>query len=68
MHAPAPEATAFAAALRDSSAVESDLLAIVDSGRTHSVKVAKAAGTLLALNFNALGREIKVLKTKLGLP
>ena len=68
LHAPAPEATIFAAAVRDVRALKVDLLAIVQSGRTHSVKVAKAAGTLLALNFNALGREIKQLKTKLGLP
>ena len=68
LHAPAAEATIFAIALRDSRGVEADLLAIVQSGRTHSVKVAKAAGTLLALDFNGLGREIKLLKTKLGLP
>ena len=68
LDAPTPEAKIFAAAVRQSRAVEADLLAIVTSGRTHSVKVAKAAGTLLAVNFNTLGREVKLLKTKLGLP
>ena len=68
LHAPAPEAKIFAAAARDVRAIEVDLVAIVKSGRTHSVKLAKAAGTLLALNFNTLGREVKQLKTMLGLP
>ena len=68
LHAPAAEKKIFTAALGDSRAVEADLLAIVQSGRTHSVKEAKAAGTLLAVDFNALGREIKLLKAKLGLP
>ena len=68
LYAPAPEAKIFAAVLSDARAVETDLVAIVKSGRTHSVKLAKAAGTLLALNFNALAAEVKQMKTKLGLP
>lgn len=68
LHAPAPEARIFAAASHGSRAVEADLLACVQSGRTHSAKAAKAAGTLLALDFNALARQIKLLKGKLGLP
>jgi hypothetical protein len=67
LHAPAPEAQIFAAVSSDSRAVETDLLAIVKSGRTQSVPAAKAAGTRIALDFNALARKIKLLKAKLGL-
>jgi hypothetical protein len=68
LHAPAPEAKIFAAASRRARAVEADLLAVAQSGRTHSVSAAKAAATLLALDFNALAKQIKLLKGKLGLP
>ncbi len=68
LHAPAREAQIFVAASRGTRAVEADLLAVAQSGRTHSVSAAKASGTLLALDFNALVRQIKLLKAKLGLP
>jgi hypothetical protein len=68
LHAPAREAQIFTAVARDSRAVEADLLAVAQSGRTNSVSAAKAAGTLLALDFNALARQIKLMKAKLGLP
>jgi len=67
LHAPAPEAQIFAAVSRDSRAVGADLLAIARAGRTNSVPAAKAAGTRIALDFNALARQIQLLKAKLGL-
>lgn len=68
LHAPTPEAQIFAGISRGARSVEADLLAVAQSGRTHSVKAAKAAGTHLALDFNALAKQVKLMKGKLGLP
>ena len=68
LHAPAPEAQIFAGISRRSRSVETDLLAVAQSGRTHSVKAAKTAGTLLVLDFNALAKQVKLIKAKLALP
>jgi len=67
LRAPAPEAPIFAVVSRYARAVKADLLAVAQSGRTHSVPAAKAGGTRLALDFNALAREVKLLKAELGL-
>jgi hypothetical protein len=68
LHAPAQEAQIFAAISRGSRAVEADLLSVAQAGRTHSVPAAKAAGTLLALDFNGIAKQVKLMKAKLGLP
>ena len=67
LHAPAPEAQIFTAMSRLSRAVESDLLAVVKSIRTHSASGAKSSGRRLVLDFNALAATARLLKAKLGL-
>jgi hypothetical protein len=67
LHAPAPEARIFAVVSTDTRAVERDLLAVAQAGRTDSVPGAKRAGRALALDFNGLGTQIKKLKARLGL-
>jgi len=64
-----PQVTSiFKTIAREVPAVEADLLAVANSGRTQSGSAAKAAGRELALNFNALGAAVAKLKLKLSLP
>ena len=65
---PTPEAKILSEIVHLSGAVEVDLLAAAQSGRTHSAADAKQAGLLLAHDFNALGAWVGLLKKKLGLP
>ncbi len=68
LKAPAPEAKIVSEIVHLAGAVEIDLLAAAQSGRTHSAADAKQAGLLLAHDFNALGVWVGLLKKKLGLP
>jgi hypothetical protein len=68
LKAPAPEAGVFAAVTRLVPAVEVDLLATAQAGRTHSAAAGTSAGRHLALDFNALVVAVGALKKKLGLP
>lgn len=67
LRAPAPETRLFAAVTRQVPALESDLLAAAQAGRTHDLQAATAAGRHIVLNFNALAAAVKALKKKLGL-
>jgi len=58
----------FKTIARDVPAVEADLLAAANSGRTQNGSAAKVAGRELALNFNALDAAVAKLKLKLKLP
>jgi hypothetical protein len=68
LKAPPPDRGLFAAVARHVPALERDLLATAQAGRTHNLKAGTQAGQNIARDFNALGAAVKVLKTKLGLP
>lgn len=53
---------------REVPAVEGDLLAAANSGRTQSKAAATAAGRKLAIDYHVLGVAIGQLKRKLSLP
>ena len=52
---------------RQVPALERDLLATAQAGRTHNLKAATQAGQHIARDFTALAAAVKVLKKKLGL-
>jgi hypothetical protein len=68
LKAPPPDRALFAAVTRYVPALERDLLATAQTGRTHNLKAATQAGQHIARDFNGLGAAVKPLKTKLGLP
>jgi hypothetical protein len=68
LHAPAPEAGVFAAVTARVPAIETDLLATAQAGRTHSATAAATAARNLVRDFNALGTAVLALKKRLGLP
>jgi hypothetical protein len=68
LKAPPPDRALFAAVTRYVPALERDLLATAQSGRTHNLKAATRAGQHIARDFNGLGAAVRPLKKKLGLP
>jgi hypothetical protein len=65
--APPAEAGLFAEVTRYVPALETDLLATAQAGRTHNANAGTQAGRHIARDFNALAAAVKVLKRKLGL-
>ena len=68
LSAPPQITSLWAAITHGVPAVEADLLAAANSGRTHNSTAGKKAGRQLALDFNALGAAVGKLKRKLSLP
>lgn len=67
LKAPAPEAGLFAAVTRYVRAVEGDLLAVAQSGRTHSTAAAALATKHMQRDFTGFGAAVIALEKKLGL-
>ena len=65
---PAQVASILAVIAREAPAVEGDLLAAANSGRSQNGSAAKAAGLKLALDYNRLVAADAKLKLKLSLP